>query len=202
MKRIIISTLIVVALAATASVYLAGVAAAHHPDVSAATGCQDGAPTITVAGTAWQGGTPESRTNNNVQVIVDDVPVGAYAFNPANGFTFTTPPIPAVAGVRTVTLIAVPSWGPNEDIGEPGATRSVDVTVTDDCTTTTTTTSTTTTATTTTAPTATVTTTTVPVCAHDDDGTTPGTEPCPFDVPPVTEMPPSRIITDTPEFAG
>ncbi len=107
----------------------AGVAAAHASDITAEVVCVDGALVIDYTSTAWDGPTPESRTNPQVHIIMRGVVVDTGAYAPPD-FSFSGQiPLPADLEPGEWVFLAVDAvadWGDGAVGGVSGGTR-VDV---------------------------------------------------------------------------
>lgn len=135
MKRHLFATLAIGAtVTATATLLSAGVAFAHHPEVTAEAVCVDGAAVINFTSTAWAGGGADptndpSRENPQIDIAFDGAFVvsGAYAA-PTYSFSGSAPaPAGKVAGDTVeVTARAVGLWG-NAFAGGQVATFTVTI---------------------------------------------------------------------------
>jgi len=110
---------------------LAGIASAHHPDITASAACTG---VVSWTSTAWAGdGTVGSRTNSNIAVTLNIVsgsgtaPVAVNgAYTTANGYTFSgTFTWPTGATGITVTAKAMAKWGNNAAAGDARTTATI-----------------------------------------------------------------------------
>ena len=137
MRKHLLAQLVVgTAVTATATVLMAGVALAHHPEIAATSVCVDGTAIINYTATAWSGWGSDptndsTRENPQVDVAFDGVLVETGAFSaPTYSFSGSAPaPAGKVAG-DTVQVIAtaVGLWG---GASGGGQVASVTVTVSD-----------------------------------------------------------------------
>jgi len=113
--------------AATAVVlqfFVAGVALAHHPEISAVAVCDENNElVIEYTSTAWASSNPLKRANSRIDILVNNVVVASGAYvNPTFSFSGSTEAPPGTSA--TVTALAVANWGD----GYPGGqSRSLTV---------------------------------------------------------------------------
>jgi hypothetical protein len=144
------------------------VAFAHFPEVQGTEDC-NGHLSYTV--TAWNGPTPESRTNPDIGVTVNGKEVQHGAFSPANNFSFTGSVELGTPQTAHITVTALAPWASGV---APGQSRSATVKAPSGCETTTTTETTTPT---TVAPSSSVAPTTAPPTTVAPSSTVGGTLP-------------------------
>lgn len=106
----------------------AGVASAHHPEITAEAVCEDGAAVISFTSTAWGGfgGDPTndpSRQNSRIDITFDGVVVDSGAYD-APTYSFSgSAPAPAGKGpgdTVEVNAVAVGNWGNGAEGGGAG----------------------------------------------------------------------------------
>jgi hypothetical protein len=102
-------------------------ALAHFPEVQGTEDC-DGRLSYTV--TAWNGPTPESRTNPDIGVTVNGKEVQHGSFSPVNGFRFTGSVELGTPQTAHVRVTALAPWGNGAAAGQ---TRSATVKAPSDC---------------------------------------------------------------------
>jgi hypothetical protein len=129
--RRIVATVILLFGMVTAIPMFAGVASAHHPDI---TGSVDCTATISFTSTAWAGdGTNSSRTNSDISVTLQivsgtgTIPAAVHgAYTVANNFQFTgTFTWPTGANSITLTATAMAKWGNNTAAGDSRTTATI-----------------------------------------------------------------------------
>jgi hypothetical protein len=100
---------------------------AHFPEVQGSEEC-NGHLSYTV--TAWNGPTPESRTNPDIGVTVNGKEVQHGSFSPANNFSFSGAVELGTPQPAHVTVTALGRWGNGV---APGESRSATVKAPSDC---------------------------------------------------------------------
>ena len=111
---------------AAALLALASPASAHHPTVAATATCDE----ITVTAVAWQTDEADRRHNDSVTVTINGATATTGRFDADNDYRFTAT-FPAVAGTYRVVVTSAAPWGPAQQYGSVGESRSSAVTVPD-----------------------------------------------------------------------
>ncbi|MFN8036644.1 MAG: LPXTG cell wall anchor domain-containing protein [Acidimicrobiia bacterium] len=129
LRRVAISLIVSSAATAGLAITMATPAAAHHPDLTVATGgCVDGHEVINVTATAWETPDTPRRVNHSIGISVDGVQVATGAFLPENNYSFSLV-IPTTPGTHVVRATALVPWGPNEEYTSDDPYRESTVTV-------------------------------------------------------------------------
>jgi hypothetical protein len=102
-------------------------ALAHFPAVQ---GTEDCTGRLSYTVTAWNGPTPESRTNPDIGVTVNGKEVQRGSFSPANGFRFTGSVELGTPQTAHVRVTALAPWGNGAAAGQ---SRSATVKAPTDC---------------------------------------------------------------------
>jgi hypothetical protein len=102
-------------------------ALAHFPEVQ---GTEDCSGHLSYTVTAWNGPTPESRTNPDIGVTVNGKDVQHGSFSPANGFSFTGSVELGTPQTAHVKVTALAPWGNGAAAGQ---SRSATVKAPSDC---------------------------------------------------------------------
>lgn len=129
-RRVMAAMLLLTGLVSTVPM-LAGVASAHHPDITASAACTG---VISWTSTAWAGdGTANSRKNADIEVKLTIVggsgtaPAAVHgAYTTANGYSFSgTFTWPTGATSIKVTATAIAKWGNNSAAGDSRTTNTI-----------------------------------------------------------------------------
>ncbi|HQZ35062.1 MAG TPA: LPXTG cell wall anchor domain-containing protein [Ilumatobacteraceae bacterium] len=129
-RRVMAAMLLLTGLVSTAPM-LAGIASAHHPDITASAACTG---VVSWTSTAWAGdGTANSRRNSDIEVKLTIVggsgtaPAAVHgAYTTANGYSFSgTFTWPTGATGIQVTATAKAKWGNNTAAGDSRTTNTI-----------------------------------------------------------------------------